>query len=208
MMTARFASRFTAVLLAAAALAPLAPVPAQAQLGKSEGSSFIEAIKGSKGDEVLKFLERGGPTPIDATDGDTGETALHIVVRRADVPYINYLIAKKANLNARNRGGETPLLLAARDGRTEIVTILVKAGANIDLGDSSRKTPLIYAVLKHDTEMVRTLLELGADPDRIDLQKGYSARDYAHEETRAPGIAQLIDAKPKKTSRGLSGPTL
>lgn len=193
-----------AILLLASALC----APAQAQLGKSEGSQFIEAVKGEKGDEVMKFLERGGPTPINATDGDTGDTALHIVVRRANVPYINYLIGKNASLNPRNRNGETPLLLAARAGSTEIVTVLVRAGADINLGDASRRTPLIYAVLKRDAEMVRTLLDLGADPDRKDLDKGYSARDYAREDKRTPGIAQLIETKPKKASRAVSGPTL
>lgn len=208
-MIAHLASRRLATaLIAATMMMPAAVTPAHAQLGKSEGSQFIEAVKGGKSDEVLKYLERGGPTPINATDGDTGDTALHIVVRRADVPYINYFIAKQANLNVRNRVGETPLLVASRARNAEIVTILVRAGADINLGDASRKTPLIYAVLKPDADMVRTLLDLGADPDRKDLDKGYSARDYAREDTRSPAIAKLIDAKPKKATRGVSGPTL
>lgn len=202
------ASRLAAVLLAAAAISPALVAPVQAQLGKSESSQFIEAVKNTKSDEVLKFLERGGPTPINATDGDTGDTALHIVVRSANIQYINYFIGKKAALNPRNRRGETPLLVASRAHNTDIVTILVRAGADVNLGDSSRKTPLIYAVTDHDAEMVRTLLDLGADPDRKDLDKGYSARDYAREDTRTPLLAQLIEAKPKKAARGVSGPTL
>lgn len=194
--------------LAILALATALAAPAGAQLGRSEGSQFIDAVKNSKNDDVLKFLERPGPTPINATDGDTGDTALHIVVRRADTPYVDYLIGKKASLNVRNRTGVTPLLLASRAGNTEIVTRLVRAGADVNLGDTSRKTPLIYAVLKPDAEMVRTLLDLGADPDRKDLDKGYSARDYAREDVRMPAISQLIETKPKKATRGVSGPTL
>lgn len=196
-------------LLAAAPLSVIAlAAPAVAQLGQGESYKFLQAIKDAKNDEVIGFLDKPGATVVNTRDPASGDTALHIVVRRGDAPYLNYLIDKKADPNLRNARGETPLLLAAISGRTDIVAILAKAGARVEVADSSGQTPLIVAVQRRNINMVRALLDLGADPDKKDLLQGFSAREYAHQDARAPAIAQLLDATPKKIRRGVSGPKL
>lgn len=210
-MPARFSrfARFSLAMSAAILLATAGFVaPVAAQLGQSESYKFLQAVKDGKNDEVIGFLDKPGATPINTRDATTGDTALHIVVRRGDVAYTNYLIGKGADLNLRNGKGETALLLAASGGQSDLIAILARVGANVNLGDSSGQTPLIVAVQRRNPEIVRTLLDLGADPDQKDLLQGFSAREYAHQDTRSPAIAQILDAAPKKVRRAVSGPKL
>ena len=200
--------RLIPLALILAAPAALTAVPAAAQLGQSEGYKFLQAIKDAKNDEVIGFLDKPGATVINTRDISTGDGAIHIVVRRGDVPYLNYLLQKGANPDLRNFRGETGLLLAATLGRADLIDILIKNGANPNLGNSSGETALIRAVQRRDQSMVRTLLDLGADADQKDVIAGLSARDYAHQDTRSPAIAALIDAAPKKVRRAVSGPKL
>lgn len=204
-MTLRFLAR--TLTLAAAPLALLA-TPATAQMGQSEGYKFLQAIKDGKGDEVTKFLDKPGATVINARDVTNGDGALHIVVRRQDSTYLNYLLARGADPDLKNARGETPLLIAAGLGSTDMIETLVKHGANVNLANSSGETALIRAVQRRDATMVRSLIDLGADPDQKDLLQGSSARDYAHQDKRTPAIAALIDAAPKKVRKAVSGPKL
>jgi len=195
-----------AVLTLSAAPLVLLATPAVAQMGQSEGYKFLQAIKDGKGDEVTKFLDKPGATVINAKDITSGDGALHIVVRRQDSTYLNYLLARGADPNLRNERGETPLLIASSLGSTDMIETLVKHGANVNMGNASGETALIRAVQRRDTTMVRSLIDLGADPDQKDLLQGSSARDYAHQDKRTPAIAALIDAAPKKVRKAVSGP--
>ncbi|MDN4629961.1 ankyrin repeat domain-containing protein [Sphingomonas sp. PsM26] len=196
------------VLTLSAAPLVLLAAPAVAQMGQSEGYKFLQAIKDGKGDEVTKFLDKPGATVINAKDITSGDGALHIVVRRQDSTYLNYLLARGADPNLRNERGETPLLIASSLGSTDMIETLVKHGANVNMGNASGETALIRAVQRRDTTMVRSLIDLGADPDQKDLLQGSSARDYAHQDKRTPAIAALIDAAPKKVRKAVSGPKL
>ena len=186
----------------------LTAAPAIGQIGQSEGYKFLQAIKDSKNDEVIAFLDKPGATVINTRDVTTGEGAIHLVVRRGDIPYLTYLLQKGANPDLRNGKGETALLIAASLGRGDLIDLLIKGGANPNLGNSSGETALIRAVQRRDLSMVRALLDLGADPDQKDVIAGLSARDYAHQDTRSPAIAAIIDASPKKVRRAVSGPKL
>ena len=204
-MVARF-SRFAPALLAVSMV--LATTPGAAQLGRSAGYNFLQAVKDSKNDEVIAALDRPGATVVNTRDVTTGEGAIHIVVRRGDAAYLNYLLSKGADANLRDGKGETALLIAARLGRGELIPVLVKGGANPNLANSSGETALIIAVQRRDQAMTREVLDLGGDPDQADRLQGFSARDYAHQDTRSPAIATMIDATPKKARRAVSGPKL
>ncbi|XWV18554.1 MAG: ankyrin repeat domain-containing protein [Gemmatimonas sp.] len=61
----------------------------------------------------------------------TGVTALHLAAQAGDVASVSALVAKKADVNAREKtSGQTPLMFAASADRPAVVTALVKAGAN------------------------------------------------------------------------------
>ena len=67
-------------LLAASAL--LIATPALAQLGGTDQSKFLDAIKNEKGQEVTDMLATPGNSLVNTQEPNTGDTALMIVVRR------------------------------------------------------------------------------------------------------------------------------
>lgn len=172
MASAVFRTIFSGLALGAAICA----MPAGAQY-QSDGYKFLEAVRDREGDVVTAFLKEPGSTLVNARDITTGDTGLHIVVRRRDSLWVRFLTQNGANPNIRNNAGETPLQIAAIVGPIESVTALIKAGANVDDTNSAGETPLIAAVHRRDVPMVRILLEKGANPDHND-NSGRSARDY------------------------------
>jgi ankyrin repeat protein len=199
-------SRIFGGLVAAAMIVTAAP--ATAQLGQSDSYQFLQAIRESKGDEVNKLLDKPGTVIVNTRDRQSGEAALHIVAKRGDTTYVNYLLARGADPNIRDGQGNTPLLVAVNNGAGGVIDLLVKGGANVNLGNGSGETPLIRAVQRRDLSLVRILLAAGADPDQSDRIAGLSARDYAHQDTRTPALAKVIDETPKKPRRAVSGPHL
>ncbi|MDB5673989.1 MAG: hypothetical protein JWM65_971 [Sphingomonas bacterium] len=199
-------SRIFGGLVAAAMIVTAAP--ATAQLGQSDSYQFLQAIRESKGDEVNKLLDKPGTVIVNTRDRQSGEAALHIVAKRGDTTYVNYLLARGADPNIKDGQGNTPLLVAVNSGAGGVIDLLVKGGANVNLGNGSGETPLIRAVQRRDLSLVRILLAAGADPDQSDRIAGLSARDYAHQDTRTPALAKVIDETPKKPRRAVSGPHL
>ena len=192
----------------AAALAVAMPAAAQF----SPGYKFLEAIRKKDGNAVEEMLQVPGTPLVNTRDVTSGETALHIVTARRDLTWITFLLAKGANVNARNGRGVTPLQLAVGMGFTEGVELLIQQGARIDEPDSAGETPLITAVHRRDTGLIRLLLKAGANPDRSD-NSGRSARDYAGLEGKGNPLLSEIEtnAKPKGAAgaptRGSYGPS-
>lgn len=196
---------------AGAALLMLAAVPASAQQF-SDSYNFLNAIRETDGAKVNKFLEDKSLRIVNTKDKNTGEGALHIVVKRNDSTYLRVLLQQDdINPNLQDGRGNTPLIVAAGRGWDEGVAILIKYGANVNMANSSGETPLIRAVQVHDIEVARALLTAGANPDRTDNVTGKSAREYAKDEARYPQIARLLADAPKggkSDGLGAAGPKL
>lgn len=183
----------------------LGTVPATAQQ-QSDSYKFLSAVKDAKGNDVIAMLDKPGSSIINARTQETGEGALHIVVKRADMTYLRFLLQKGADPNLRDRQGTTPMLLAVRQGQADMIPVLAAARANANLGDQSGVTPLILATQLRSIDMVRLLIAAKADPDQSDRVAGQSARDYAANDPRNAAIAKLYAAIPKQTRAAVSGP--
>lgn len=191
----RFKSFRLALLPAAAAMLAWT-VAAPAQVGFSEGYKFLEAVKKKNGNDVTDMLAKGSPTLVNARDISTGESALHQVTARRDLTWMQFLIAKGANVNIRDFKGVTPLVVAVNNNFAEGVDLLVSRGAKIDDSNNAGETPLITAVHNRNIAMMRILLKAGADPDRAD-NSGRSARDYAVAEGKGSNLVGEIEANAK-----------
>lgn len=187
--------------LAAAIVA--APAAAQQQ---SESYKFLTAVKDAKGNDVIAMLDKPGSSVINSRSLETGEGALHLVIKRGDMTYLRFLLQKGADANLRDRSGTTPLLLAVRQGQADMIPVLIAGRANPNLADQSGVTPLILATQLRNIDMVRLLLAAKADPDQSDRVAGQSARDYATNDPRNAAIAKLYAATPKQTRAAVSGP--
>ena len=181
----------------------LVATPAAAQF--SDSYYFLKAVRDRDGTKATKYLSEPGTVIVDTRDITTGETGLHIVVKGRDLQWINFLLARGAKTEVKDRDGNTPLLIAARMRFLEGVTALLKGKAAVDGTNSRGETALIAATQLRDAGMVRLLLDNGANPDKRDTLSGQSARDYAKNDPRAAAMLKIIEeprAKPKAASMG------
>jgi len=190
-------------VLAAALLVLALPVAAQQF---SDSYNFLKAVREQDGTKVTDMLNAPGQTIVNARDSK-GEAAIHIVTKRRDRVYLNFILARGGNPNLQDGAGNTPMMLAVEAAWPEGVALLLSKRADINLGNNGGESPLIRAVQRRDTEMVRTLINAKADPDQRDRLAGMNARDYAARDTRSPVIAQLIKDAPAVQKRAVSGPS-
>ncbi|WP_419807732.1 ankyrin repeat domain-containing protein [Sphingomonas sp.] len=190
--------------LAILALLGATPVAAQFQ---SDGYKFLQSVRDAKNNEVITALNKPGSQIVNTRDVTSGETALHIVVRRGDVPYTTFLLQKGADPNIRDGRNNTPMLIAIETGHSELVPLLIAGRANPNLPNASGVTPLILATQLRNAEAVRLLMAANANPDQKDYN-GLSARDYAGRDTRAAAIAKLFADAPRRANPAVAGPRL
>lgn len=186
---AAFLTMFAALSLAA---------PAAAQF--SDRYNFFKAVKDGDVLKVKSLIDQPGSTLIDMRESESGEMALHIVTRRRDVPWMNFLIANGASVNVRDKDGNTPLHVAAQLGFIDGIQTLVRRKADVNAANSRGENPLIVAVQQRNAMVVRELLNAGANPDLADHVAGMSAREYAERDRRATAIVRMFkdnDAKAK-----------
>lgn len=192
----------TAPLLATSLLATaLLASPASAQF--SDSYNFLKAVRDRDGTKATEILSKPGSVLVDTRDIGTQETALHIVTKGRDLQWMNFILARDAKADVRDKDGLTPLIIATRMRFAEGATALLKGGASVDFANNAGETPLIIAVQMRDPTMTRLLLNNGANPDRKDRVAGQSARDYAKSDPRAGAILKIIEeprSKPKAAS--------
>lgn len=178
-------------------LLALVTMPALAQIGFSESYTFLKAVRERDGAVVDTITSNPSSTAVNARDRDTGEGALHILVRGRDYNFLVFLLARRARPDIGTNDGTTPLMMAAQIGWREGAEQLLARGANVNLSNSRGETPLMYAVQRNDLAMVRLLLAQGADPNQTDNVSGNSAMDYARQGgSRSTSVLRALEAPP------------
>lgn len=190
--------------MAAALSLAVVAMPAQGQ-SFSDGFTFLKAVKDRDGAKAESMLAGSGSTVINSKDAGDGQSALHIVIRGRDRPWLGFLLSKGARPDLQDKSGNTALALASQLGWEEGAEVLLRVGASVDLPNNRGETPLMFAVRSRNPEIVRLLLSKGADPKRTDNVAGYSALDYAKQDPRAGGIVKLLEA-PREKPREVAGP--
>ncbi|MCG2842703.1 ankyrin repeat domain-containing protein [Sandaracinobacter sp. RS1-74] len=189
---------------AAIALALAAPAAAQF----SDGYNFLKAVRDKDAVKAKALIDKPGSTIINTRDGDSGETALMIAIRRRDAPWIGFLLQNGADPNMKDRDGNTPLIVAAMTAFSDGVRLMLAGKAQVDASNGRGETALIKAVQMKDSASVQLLLNAGADPDRTDSFAGMSARQYAERDVRSGPVARLMEEAPKKDRKPTMGPSL
>lgn len=125
-----------------------------------------------------------------------GDSALHAAAFAYDVETATVLIARGADVRARNRRGAEPLHAAAAGNpgsarwnprrQRAIIAYLVEAGADPNATALGGVTPLHRAVRNRCAAAVDALLRAGADP-RVSNDHGSTPADLAHRTTGRGG---------------------
>ncbi len=118
--------------------------------------------------------------------------ALIKAAEQGDVAAVKALLAKGADVNAKDWRGATPLTAAARKGRVELAKALLDRGANPNVQDDNYETPLIAAADQGHVNMVKLLLARGAAVNGGSMD-GRTALTVAAGEGRLKAMTVLLE---------------
>ena len=98
-----------------------------------------------------------------------GDTALHVAAAAHERELAELLVARGAEVRARNRRGAEPLHYAADgrrhpDAQRQVILYLIGHGADPNALDNSGVAAIHRAVRTRSTQAVKALIEHGADP--------------------------------------------
>src|SRR5262245_43542749 len=100
---------------------------------------------------------------LTARGGELGEDLL-AAAKRGDADAVKALLAKGADVNAKNSYGATALSYAADKGHIEVVKLLLQNKADVNAKDTFYKaSPLDWAVMRSHVEIIKVLVEAGAE---------------------------------------------
>jgi ankyrin repeat protein len=94
--------------------------------------------------------------------GVDGWTLLHHAAAAGQYKIADFLISKKADINAQTIKGETPLHLAVSWGRNRIIKMLIMNGADVNVRDKYGNTPLNIAKTSGNRETIKLLEKYGS----------------------------------------------
>lgn len=98
-----------------------------------------------------------------AAAAQAGEnTPLHDAAKEGNKAKVEALLAKGAEVNAKDKGGWTPLHSAAYYGKKDVAEFLLAKGADVNARDNDGTTPLHSAMHALNIDMVELLVAKGA----------------------------------------------
>lgn len=109
----------------------------------------------------VEALVNANPSLVSSADEQYGQTPLHIAVFNGHKDVAEFLLAHKADVNAKSKNGSTPLHLAAAKGDKEIVELLLANKAEINALDNDGWSPVHSAVIWHQKEIEDLLIAKG-----------------------------------------------
>ncbi len=139
-------------------------------------TSLIKAVISDNAAAVRLLVESGAD--VAPRDKKLRTPAFWSVIRNNRL-MLKYLIANRANINARTSDGVTLLGHAVKNNMGEIVVDLIKAGANLELTDRGA-TPLVHAAKSGNTKIALALLKSGSEPNASsEVHDGHTALIFA-----------------------------
>lgn len=126
-----------------------------------------------------------------------GNVPLHVACSKGNMPLINLLLRKGANVNLQDIYGNAPIMYAIDKGKIEVMRVLINNGADVNRADYRGNTPLHNAAVTNNFDAVSMLLRSGADPDALDFNN-----EKASQKTRNFMIREAIEEASQKKKEG------
>jgi len=140
-----------------------------------------------------------------ASLGAATDPGLMSAVKRADVPAVQAMVKKGADVRAPEADGTTTLHWAVQSNSLELVDVLIAAGADVKAANRYGVTPLVLACINGNAAIVDHLLKSGADPNTAS-REGESVLMTAARSGAVDVVKRLIAAganvNAKETWRG------
>ena len=170
-----------------------APVPGGKPPGEALGATDEEQQEVRR----IKALIKDSPDLINSVGAESLWTPLHKAAANGQLVVARFLLANKADVNAREKGGiATPLVLAASRGHKSMVELLLAHGADVSLpGAAGNQTgsPLHLAAANGFLSVAEVLLANKADVNARN-NEGKTPLHLAAAEGRLP-LAEMLLAK-------------
>jgi hypothetical protein len=116
---------------------------------------------------------------VNAADHTSGRRALHEAAEQGGLEIVKMLLARGAEVDARDKWIQTPLHRAAFQGELRVAEVLLKRGADVNAKTSDEKSPLDLA---SQPATVALLLQHAADIEHIRYQEhrilGHAAKTH------------------------------
>ena len=139
---------------------------------------------------------------------DAATLALWRAAEAGDLREVETLLARVADVNARNEHGVTALMRAAQHGNASVVRLLLAHGADANVIRNDKFTALALAAFFGHTDVVRILMEHGAD-SKTQTRHGTSPHMWATARTFNEVVDQLKKpARPNVEKRPVTRPRL
>ncbi len=151
-LSLNFGNRFSTLLFGLATLA-FAGTPALC-------GPIHDAVRAGDLDKV-KALVKESPDLVSSKDEKYGQTPLHVAAFNDRKDVAEFLLANKADVNAKAKNGSTPLHLAAAKGNKDIVELLLANKADIDAADNEGWSPVHSAVTFSQKDIAEFLIAKG-----------------------------------------------
>src|SRR5262245_45862829 len=157
---------------------------------------LLVAIEGNRVNVARRLIEAGADVNAQcefySSAQDGSESALMLASRKRSPDIVRALLAKGADVNARNSIGVTSLMIAADSGDASIVEMLLASGAEVNAASDTGRTALMRGV-GGEPGVVQTLLAKGARVNAQDKDGG-TALMWAARVGRADNARLLLAA--------------
>lgn len=154
-----------------------------------QGMPLLVLAAREKSDKVAQALVANPKTNIEIQD-KAGENAMMLAALNGDMPMVQLLISKDAEVNKK---GWAPLHYAAANGHDDIVKLLLDHSAYVDAGSPNGTTPLMMAARGGHVSTIKLLLDNGADLN-VKNQIGMNALDFA-KQYKEPDVIEGLTAR-------------
>jgi TPR repeat protein len=118
--------------------------------------------------------------------------SLQDAAKAGDVESLKALLAKGADINAKDGDGITALVWAAIRSQPAAADLLLANGATVDAATSDSSTALLFAARSGETDIVRALLRKGADVNARN-SSGITALQLAAKGSLADPVRALLE---------------
>ena len=122
----------------------------------TDGSTALYAVlQWSRTSDGVLWLLAHGADP-NAVFAENGETPLHVAARAWDVPVVEAMVARGADISRRRKDGRTAYAVAELNGNRTVAEWLLAHGASPELSDVDR---LVSACSRGDRKAAEALLD-------------------------------------------------